>query len=182
VSKQSQNGQIVWDDVRKVLVAHWTPGPGLQLQEHKSYDLGDTWTGPRNLSFLHAEGPPVQPGQQPSFWASPGAALQLSPGNPFHPNRLVFTGRMNSCGVFWFTDDGETYHMARNASGHPFCQPEIAETALAETPDGGILTSSRNGIFHGPGKCNCRATTRSHDGGSTFGDLSSDPALVEPEW
>jgi hypothetical protein len=89
---------------------------------------------------------------------------------------------MNSCGVFWFTDDGETYHMARNASGHPFCQPEIAETALAETPDGGILTSSRNGIFHGPGKCNCRATTRSHDGGSTFGDLSSDPALVEPEW
>ena len=88
---------------------------------------------------------------------------------------------MNGCGTFWYTDDGEKYHMSKNASGAPFCEPELAETALAETPDGGILTSSRNGMFHGPGKCDCRATTHSPDGGSTFGQLGFDPVLVEPE-
>merc|ERR1711972_114298 len=71
--------------------------------------------------------------------------------------------------------------MSKNASGGAFCIPGIAETALAETPDGGILTSSRNGIFHGKGKCDCRATTHSADGGSTFGQLGYDPVLVEPE-
>ena len=53
--------------------------------------------------------------------------------------------------------------------------------ALAETPDGGILGSGRNGIFHGKGKCNCRGTVRSTDGGDTFGPLGFDPVLVEPE-
>ena len=160
-----------------------SPGPGVQLQEVKSFDLGETWSIPRSLSFLHKEGPPVQPGQSPSFWASPGAALQLSANNPFHPGRLIFTGRMNSCGVFWYTDDGENYHLSKNASGStvPFCQPAIAETALAETPEGGVLTSSRNGVFHGPDKCNCRAVLHSLDGGSTFGQLTFDPVLVEPE-
>jgi hypothetical protein len=180
ISTNSQNGQIVWDERRQVLIAHWTPGvPGMQLQEHRSHDLGETWSGPRNMSFLQAEGPPSH--GQPSFWASAGAALQLSAANPFHPGRIIFTGRMNSCGVFWYTDDGEAFHMSKNESGGVLCIPEIAETALAETPDGGILTSSRNGIFHGPGKCDCRATTHSRDGGDTFGKLGFDPALVEPE-
>merc|ERR1712176_1577574 len=90
-------------------------------------------------------------------------------------------GRMNGCGTFWYTDDGSTYHMTKNSSGMPFCEPAIGETALAETPDGGITTSSRNGIFHGKGKCDCRATTLSTDGGTTWGNLGFDPVLVEPE-
>ncbi len=57
----------------------------------------------------------------------------------------------------------------------------IGEVGFAETPDGGILGSGRNGIFHGPGKCNCRGTVRSTDGGDTFGPLGFDPVLVEPE-
>ena len=194
VSNHSQNGQVVWDDQRKVLIAHWTPGTkGVPLQEHRSYDLGLTWSPPRNLSSLFAEGPKGDGSN--SFWASAGAAVQLSASNRFHPGRLVFTGRMNGCGVFWYSDDGgATYHMSKNASSgtgsgaadgsgeDAFCWPAIAETAIAETPDGGILSSSRNGIFHGPGKCNCRATTRSRDGGSTFGEEGFDPVLVEPEW
>lgn len=178
-STQSENGQVVWDDLRKVVVAHWTPGPGLPLQEVKSWDLGETWSAPRNLSFLLPHGPKGDGSS--SFWASAGAALQLSPSNPYHPHRLVFTGRMNGCGTFWYTDDGESYHMALNGTGAPLCVPEVAETALAETPDGGILTSSRNGVYHGAGKCDCRATLHSHDGGTSFGSLSFDPVLVEPE-
>ena len=52
---------------------------------------------------------------------------------------------------------------------------------FAETPDGGITSSGRNGVFHGPGKCNCRGVVRSTDGGTTFGELTFDPVLVEPE-
>ena len=78
---------------------------------------------------------------------------------------------------------------------------------FAETPDGGITSSGRNGLFHGPGLCNCRAVVRSHDGGaphdsrwnfraafskgssatilrtgSTFNQtLDFDPVLVSPE-
>merc|ERR1712146_107718 len=44
VSNHSQNGQVVWDDVRQVLIAHWTPGPGVPLQEVRSFDLGVTWS------------------------------------------------------------------------------------------------------------------------------------------
>lgn len=81
VSRASQNGQIVWDDVHKVLIAMWTPGvAGVPLQEsctapasltdgkhsvtlalppqeHRSYDLGETWSAPRNMSALFSEGP-----------------------------------------------------------------------------------------------------------------------------
>lgn len=55
------------------------------------------------------------------------------------------------------------------------------EVGFAETPDGGITSSGRNGVFHGPGKCNCRAVVRSHDGGTTFNQtLDFDPVLVSP--
>jgi hypothetical protein len=59
--------------------------------------------------------------------------------------------------------------------------PVFPLQGFAETPDGGILGSGRNGIFHGKGKCNCRGTVRSTDGGDTFGPLGFDPVLVEPE-
>lgn len=88
---------------------------------------------------------------------------------------------MGVCGIACthrYSDDGGlTYNLTKNATNPtvPFCVPPIGETALAETPDGGILSSSRNAIFHGPGKCDCRATLRSADGGTTFGPLGFDP-------
>lgn len=116
-----------------------------------------------------------------SIWCSPGAALQLSPENRYAPNRLVFTGHINGRQNFWLSDDGDTWFLAKNFSGGALDVTGIGETALAETPDGGIFTSSRNGIFHGPGKCNCRATLCSPDGATSFNEtLDFDPILVEP--
>ena len=109
---------------------------------------------------------------------------QLSPTNKYHPNRLIFTGHVNGCQQWWYSDDGgQTYSFARNASSpaEPLCIIGEGEVGFAETPDGGITSSGRNGIFHGPGKCNCRAVVRSADGGTTFGELTFDPVLVEPE-
>lgn len=180
-----QTGQIVWDDYRKVLVMHYstiaipTGRPSGTAMEWKSYDLGETWGSMRNLTEHIAGADVLETG------TSAGAALQLSPQNPFHPHRLVFAGYVKSdvCNgqTFWYTDDGERYQVAKNATGGPLCVPGIGETGLGETPAGGILSSSRNTLFHGPGKCDCRATLRSLDGGSSFGRLGFDTTLVEPE-
>lgn len=200
-------GQIVWDDLRKVLVMQYStasrttacpdcPGGGAVF-EYKSTDLGDSWSAPRCLTVsqngvVHGAAPiagcgaPI-PGHPEgdkggSMWTSAGAALQLSPTNKYHPHRLIFTGHVNGCQQFWYTDDGETYHFAQNATGPgALCTIGIGEVGFAETPDGGILGSGRNGIFHGDGKCNCRGTVRSENGGDSYGPLGFDPVLVEPE-
>lgn len=236
VARGVDTGQIVWDDLRKVLVMQYSTVPkseacpdcpgGGAVMEFKSTDLGaapnkrllsqmhaplpaqlrlnggwcvwlgDTWSKPRCLTVSQngvVHGAPAiagcgapMPGAPTgdgggSIWTSAGAALQLSSGNKHHPHRLVFTGHVNGCQQFWYTDDGETYQFAKNATGGPLCTIGIGEVGFAETPDGGILGSGRNGIFHGPGKCNCRGTVRSSDGGDHFGPLGFDPVLVEPE-
>ena len=183
----AQTGQVVWDAQRGVLLMHTTNTPPLPrgLSEWRSTDLGDTWQGPRDLGFIRDKGPPGDGSH--TIWASPGAALQLSQGNRFHPGRLIFTGHINSCQSFWHTDDGgATYALARNGTSleaPPFCPDVgIGETAMAETPLGGVTTSSRNGAFHGPGKCDCRAVVRSSNGGDSFENpVRPDPVLVEPE-
>ena len=57
-----------------------------------------------------------------SIWTSAGAALQLSASNKFHPGRMLFTGHVNGCQQWWYTDDGETYTFAKNETGHPLCE------------------------------------------------------------
>ena len=101
----------------------------------------------------------------------------VSAAAPFASSAEAQRKRLHS----WYTDDGENYHFAKNATGGPLCTEGIGEVGFAETPDGGILGSGRNGIFHGKGKCNCRGTVRSTDGGDSFGALGFDPVLVEPE-
>jgi len=212
VARGVMTGQIVWDDIHKVLIMHYgtvpptetnqSPGNGVTL-EYRSSDLGDTWSSPRcikatnhgahnttqpkvcadpNTSTMIAGVPKGDGGN--TIWTSAGAALQLSPTNKYHPNRLIFTGHVNGCQQWWYSDDGgQTYTFARNASSptEPLCIIGEGEVGFAETPDGGITSSGRNGVFHGPGKCNCRGVVRSTDGGTTFGELTFDPVLVEPE-
>ena len=127
-------GQIVWDDVRKVLLMHYatvtptatnkSPGDGMVL-EYRSDDLGDTWSSPRCIkasnhgahnttlpkvcadpltSTMVAGGPRGDGGN--TIWTSAGAALQLSPTNKYHPNRLLFTGHVNGCQQWWYEHEG----------------------------------------------------------------------------
>ena len=72
----------------------------------------------------------------------------------------------------------------RGRPGKPLQITGQDEIALAETPDGGVITSTRNEDYHKgyPGKvdCNCRGVSRSTDGGTTFADCQPEPVLVGP--
>ena len=136
------------------------------------------------------------PGQNVPLSVGPGAGIQLSANNPHHPNRLVVRASVpapvdlalavliRGCRVqfaghhgaytydmVWFSDDGgQSYQLAKNATGGPLQIWGQDEIALAETPDGGVITSTRNEDYHkgynkaGAG-CNCRGKARSTDGG-----------------
>ena len=83
----------------------------------------------------------------------PGAGIQLSATNRYHPNRIIFAGHHGpyEYDAIWFSDDhGQTYQLSKNASGNN--EPAMIwlqdEIALAETPDGGVMASMRNEAYH----------------------------------
>jgi len=165
------------------------------LQVH-STDGGVTWSDP--IDIQSTLGPLVNGcTRTPCLFPGPGAGLQLSADNKFHPNRLVFAGfafegNNEVYDLIWYSDDhGKTYQLARNTTGGKTSQLwGMSEIALAETPEGGIFTSSRGNGYHkaypadphDPKKinCNCRGVSRSTDGGDTFSEVQPGPSLIGP--
>jgi hypothetical protein len=62
VARGVMTGQVLWDDVRKVLIMHsgaagrTSTTSGNYITERRSHDLGETWNTPRNMSFLLDQG------------------------------------------------------------------------------------------------------------------------------
>lgn len=121
----------------------------------------------------------------------PGAGLQLSASNRFHPNRIMFAGHHGAYeyDVIWYSDDGgQTYTVAKNNTGNGETAKiwKQDEVALAEGNNGEVFISTRNEAYHkgypdDPAiTCNCRGVSRSLDGGSTFGPSVPAPVLVGP--
>ena len=51
--------------------------------------------------------------------------------------------------VVWFSDDGgKTYELAKDTTGKPAQLWGMSESALAETPEGGVIISMRNEGYH----------------------------------
>ena len=180
-------GQLLWDRVGQVLIMQSSTLDDHAMFSHsilerRSTSLGETWGPARNLSA-------ALPGAVTQLVAGLGGALQLSSSNRYHPNRMVWNGvgtvGNRSGALAWYSDDGgRSYQFSRstNSSAGIFLPDGISEeSALAETPSGGIFLSSRNSVYHGPGLCNCRASVRFEKGGDSFGPMFPSPALVEPE-
>ena len=168
--------------------------PGAVVQV-RSTSGGATWSAPTDISAML--GPLFSPGRGKGLIddqmlnVGPSTqALQLSATNPHHPHRILFAGHHGAYeyDVIWFSDDfGASYTLAKNASD-PSKPAQLwgqDEIALAETPDGGVIASTRNELFHAgyaghESTCNCRGLARSDDGGSTIGGSAPDPVLVGP--
>lgn len=67
----------------------YSPHPGTILQI-RSTDGGESWGAPIDVSKML--GPAFSPFAGGGLAVGPGAGIQLSPSNPFHPNRLLFAG------------------------------------------------------------------------------------------
>jgi hypothetical protein len=178
-------GALVWDNYTAELLLHYTNLTTRAILQVKSRDAGLTWSPPLNLSAMLApDFAPSSGAKTVLLTVGPGAGLQLSGANRFHPGRLLFAGHHGAYeyDVVYFSDDhGETWQFARNESGRAAWLLGLDEPALAETPVGGVILRARNQRFHGAGKCNCRGTAESTDGGDHFfGGVSFDAALPEP--
>eukprot|EP01062_Namystynia_karyoxenos_P053888 TRINITY_DN438_c0_g1_i1.p1 TRINITY_DN438_c0_g1~~TRINITY_DN438_c0_g1_i1.p1 ORF type:complete len:499 (+),score=155.31 TRINITY_DN438_c0_g1_i1:99-1499(+) len=137
-----------------------------RISQSVSSDLGRTWSAPRQIDqdFGGAAGSSV----------GPGVGLRLSATNPHAPGRLLFIGHVGPYkrDWVWFTDDnGASYSVANGT----FTAQNEAQ--LVELSNGDVMANMRN---KHSSPCDCRGTSRSTDGGSTWTDTAYDPTLVDP--
>ena len=153
-----QGGMLVYERTSgDLLQQHATPHTaGGAVVQMRSSDAGLTWSEPLDVSAML--GPTFSPTAGHPSWekeqlaVGPGQAIQLSATNRHHPNRLLFAGTKDGYGYdcVWYSDDGgRSYTLSQDVStGGPLKLWQQSEIALAETPDGGVITSTRNEDYH----------------------------------
>jgi sialidase-1 len=162
------NGTVVLQAVNSTL-EDWV---SLQLT---SNDEGVTWSSPVSVSS--------ELGSWNGALAGPGNALLLGTASP----SSQFKGRMVYCGTtgyqpgrpfaaaVWYSDSAGSSWTVSSSSEDEF--KGMAECAMAELPNASLLINFR---ANHENPCDCRAQSRSDDGGSTWTPLQWVPALVEP--
>ena len=169
------NPTAVWDAVsRRVVVAlalgsstgGCNPGQSMFVVDDGGSD-GARWAAPRNVSAqVGAEWAGALPG--------PGTMAQL-PATSAWPGRLIFPAHRGAYGtdvVILSDDHGATWTKAAAR----FDKMDEAVIAVSAA-DGALLLNMRNDHLT---KCDCRAISRSSDGGSTWSAISFDAALISP--
>lgn len=153
-----QGGMLVYERASgDLLQQHATPHTaGGGVVQIRSSDAGLTWSDPLSVSAMLGRAFSTTPGhpswEKEQLAVGPGQAIQLSATNKFHSNRLLFAGTKDGYGYdcIWYSDDGgRSYSLSKDvATGRPLKLWQQSEIALAETPDGGVITSSRNQDYH----------------------------------
>ena len=74
--------------------------------------------------------------------------------------------------LVWYSDDhGKTFQLSKTQL------PEMDEPQVVELTNGSLLLNMRN---RHKNDCQCRAISRSDDGGMTWGPIHYDPVLISP--
>lgn len=136
----------------------------------RSDDEGLSWTEPREIT--------TDVKQDPWTWyaTGPGHGIQLQHGS--HQGRLLIpcdhivakSGAYYSH-VIYSDDHGQSWNLGGSSP-----QDQVNECCVAELSDGRILLNMRN---YDRSQKNRRISI-SRDGGLSWGDLRSDPVLIEP--
>jgi sialidase-1 len=145
----------------------------IKLEMRHSDDDGATWSPALDIEALN-------PGLRPSgsqFLTGPGNGIQIESGP--HAGRLIFPvyifGGTNYSALILSDDHGQTWRLGGNAAAGG------SEVQMAETPNGGVLASMRNGSFATAG---VRTFSRSADGGLTWGapfsTFTNPPTIPDP--
>jgi sialidase-1 len=134
-------------------------GNGLVISE----DDGLTWSEPEDLSTMFGPASGSLPG--------PGTALQLTSGEK--KGRLLVVSHHSAYVhdfVSYSDDDGKTWQTINQTFA------KMDEAAMTQLGNGSVLLNMR----HGNSKNVGRAVAVSNDGGSTFGPIHFDAALISP--
>lgn len=141
----------------------------LQAAVTSSIDNGVTWSEPRIITadITNSE-------SWISRFASSGAGIQLTYGE--HAGRLIqqytikeLDGRYRAVSVF-SDDHGATWHAGTPVGDH------MDENKVVELSDGRVMLNSRSSDGNG-----CRYVAISRDGGDTYGPVTRETQLPDPE-
>ncbi len=145
----------------------------IKLEMRYSDDDGASWSGPVDIEALN-------PGLRPNateLLTGPGNGIQLASGT--NAGRLIFPvyvqGTTQYSTLIYSDDHGQTWHRGGSAGAGG------GEVQMAETPDGGLLSTMRDSSFPDTGK---RHFSRSFDGGLTwsapFSNTTNPPYIPDP--
>ncbi|HXX94871.1 MAG TPA: sialidase family protein [Planctomycetota bacterium] len=130
----------------------------------RSADEGVTWTKPEEITRT------VKAPDWTWYATGPGIGIQLRSGRLVIPCDHAEKGRKANASHVIFSDDhGKSWSLGGSLP------PVTDECQAVERADGSVLLNMRQNA--GKGR---RAVSVSKDGGETWGDLTYDPALVEP--
>ena len=166
------NPTVVFDAQRNASLIVFAAGdaahcnPGQWTFAATSGDEGATWSAPRDVSADVGAWAGALPG--------PGTAAQVPAGAP-RAGRIVLPvhkGAYVADAVIFSDDGGATWAAGATAL------PLMDEAVVAALADGTLLLNMRN---NHASPCDCRAVSRSSDGGASFATpVAFDAALIEP--
>jgi sialidase-1 len=167
------NPAVVYDAARGRVVVIVAQGdaahcnPTLYTLVFTSADSGLSFSAPRNISAQIAPWAGTLPG--------PGTAAQIPPGAARFGGRIVVPAHNGAYAqdVVYFSDDGgETWTVGATQL------PKMDEAVIAVQRNGSLLLNMRNAHDNA---CDCRAVSRSDDGGASFSlPVVYDAALISP--
>ena len=167
------NPAVVYDAARGRVVVIVAQGdaahcnPTLYTLVFTSADSGLSFSAPRNISAQIAPWAGTLPG--------PGTAAQIPPGAARFGGRIVVPAHNGAYAqdVVYFSDDGgETWTVGATQL------PKMDEAVIAVQRNGSLLLNMRNAHDNA---CDCRAVSRSDDGGASFTlPVAYDAALISP--
>jgi len=127
-----------------------------------SDDDGVTWAGPRDIT------PSVNQRDWNRIVPGPGIGIQLRSGRLIIPC-THFHGDVGSDHIIYSDDHGKSWRLGGSIEGR------MDEDQIVELADGSLMINMRN--YNEKGH---RAIAISQDGGLTWSQAASDPALIEP--
>ena len=167
------NPAVVYDAVRGQVLVVVAQGdaqhcnPTLWTLVFTSADSGLTFSAPRNISGQIAPWAGTLPG--------PGTAAQVPPGAPRFGGRIVVPAHNGAYAqdvVYHSDDGGETWTVGATQL------PKMDEAVIAVLGNGSLLLNMRNDHANA---CDCRAVSRSDDGGASFSlPVGYDATLISP--
>jgi sialidase-1 len=175
-TQTAANPTTIYDTYNNKIILHYATGktngdciPSRDNWQLETYDFGDTWSTPYNISHFLKQYRGLLPG--------PGNGIQIA--KSAKPGRLVFPGHYGTAErsygkvISYYSDDfGKEWKISENGLERQ------DESTLSVIDNGTLIMNMRNG--HNNNTCQCRTISKSYDDGETWSEIEYEPELKDP--